>query len=200
MNDRQAAEFEAKKELNFAIAPSGIGRFRVNVFMQLGRVGMVMRVIQSRIPTLNELDMPPVHARSGDDQARSDHRGGRNRLGQIDHAGARWSAIAMSTRTATSSPSKTRWNSCTRISNCIVTHREVGVDTDSWEIALKNSLRQAPDVIMIGEIRDRADHGARDRLRRNRPPVPGHAALEQCQSGAGSDHQFLPRGAPCSSC
>jgi len=154
MNDRQAAEFEAKKELNFAIAPSGIGRFRVNVFMQLGRVGMVMRVIQSRIPTLTELDMPPVMP----DLAMS-------KRGLIIVVGATGSGKSTTLAAMIGHRNEHSYGHIVTIEdpvefvhphrNCIVTHREVGVDTESWEVALKNTLRQAPDVIMIGEIRDR---------------------------------------------
>jgi len=154
MNDRQAAEFEAKKELNFAISPAGIGRFRVNVFMQLGRVGVVLRTIQSHIPRFEELDLPPVMRELSLDKR-----------GLIIMVGATGSGKSTSLAAMLGYRNE---NTCGHIvtiedpvefvhphRNCIVTHREVGVDTDSWEVALKNTLRQAPDVIMIGEIRDR---------------------------------------------
>jgi twitching motility protein PilU len=154
MNDRQAAEFEAHKELNFAIAPQGIGRFRVNVFMQLGRVGMVLRTIQSRIPTLTELQMPAVMP----DLVMT-------KRGLIIVVGATGSGKSTSLAAMIGHRNEHSHGHIVTIEdpvefvhphrNCIVTHREVGVDTESWEAALKNSLRQAPDVIMIGEIRDR---------------------------------------------
>jgi twitching motility protein PilU len=154
MNDRQAAEFEAHKELNFAIAPQGIGRFRVNVFMQLGRVGMVLRTIQSRIPTLTELQMPAVMP----DLVMT-------KRGLIIVVGATGSGKSTSLAAMIGHRNEHSHGHSVTIEdpvefvhphrNCIVTHREVGVDTESWEAALKNSLRQAPDVIMIGEIRDR---------------------------------------------
>jgi twitching motility protein PilU len=154
MNDRQAAEFEARKELNFAIAPQGIGRFRVNVFMQLGRVGMVLRTIQSRIPTLTELQMPAVMS----DLVMT-------KRGLIIVVGATGSGKSTSLAAMIGHRNEHSHGHIVTIEdpvefvhphrNCIVTHREVGVDTESWEAALKNSLRQAPDVIMIGEIRDR---------------------------------------------
>jgi len=154
MSDRQAADFEANRELNFAISPTGIGRFRVNVFMQLGRVGVVIRTIQGRIPTLEELRLPPAMT----DLAMA----GR---GLVLVVGATGSGKSTTLAGMIGHRNRNSFGHIVTIedpvefvhphANCIVTHREVGVDTDSWSIALKNSLRQAPDVIMIGEIRDR---------------------------------------------
>jgi twitching motility protein PilU len=154
MNDRQAAEFEAKKELNFAISPTGIGRFRVNAFMQLGRVGVVLRTIQSHIPRFEELDLPPIMR----DLSLSER-------GLVIMVGATGSGKSTSLAAMLGYRNENTYGHIVTIEdpvefvhphrNCIVTHREVGVDTDGWEIALKNTLRQAPDVIMIGEIRDR---------------------------------------------
>lgn len=154
MSDRQAADFEANRELNFAISPTGVGRFRVNVFMQLGRVGVVIRTIQSRIPTLEELHLPPALT----DLALT----GR---GLVLVVGATGSGKSTTLAGMIGHRNRNSYGHIVTIedpvefvhphANCIVTHREIGVDTDSWSIALKNSLRQAPDVIMIGEIRDR---------------------------------------------
>jgi len=154
MSDRQAADFEANRELNFAISPTGVGRFRVNVFMQLGRVGVVIRTIQSRIPTLEELRLPAAMT----DLALT----GR---GLVLVVGATGSGKSTTLAGMIGHRNRHTFGHIVTIedpvefvhphANCIVTHREVGVDTDSWSIALKNSLRQAPDVIMIGEIRDR---------------------------------------------
>jgi twitching motility protein PilU len=154
MNDRQAGEFEAKKELNFAISPTGIGRFRVNAFMQLGRVGVVLRTIQSHIPRFEELDLPPIMRDLS-----------LTKRGLMIMVGATGSGKSTSLAAMIGYRNENTHGHIVTIEdpveyvhphrNCIVTHREVGVDTDSWEIALKNTLRQAPDVIMIGEIRDR---------------------------------------------
>ncbi|MDO4233225.1 MAG: PilT/PilU family type 4a pilus ATPase, partial [Lautropia sp.] len=154
MNDRQAAEFEANKELNFAISPAGIGRFRVNAFTQMGRTGMVLRVIKSEIPELAKLDLPPVMK----DLAMTTR-------GLILMVGATGSGKSTTLAAMLGYRNEHSHGHIITIEdpvefvhvhkNCIVTHREVGVDTTDWHVALKNTLRQAPDVIMIGEIRDR---------------------------------------------
>ena len=154
MNDRQASEFEASKELNFAISPGGIGRFRVNAFTQLGRTGIVLRVIQSNIPKFEELHLPAVMGELS-----------MTKRGLIIMVGATGSGKSTTLASMIGYRNENSHGHIVTIEdpveyvhphrNCIVTHREVGVDTASWEVALKNTLRQAPDVIMIGEIRDR---------------------------------------------
>jgi twitching motility protein PilU len=154
MNDKQAAEFERTKECNFAVAPPGVGRFRVNAFIQQGKVGMVMRTIPATLPTIDSLGLPQVlkdvtmtkrglcilvgatgSGKSTSLAAMVDWRN-ENSFGHI---------ITIEDPVEFVHPHK----------NCVVTQREVGLDTDTWEAALKNTLRQAPDVILMGEIRDR---------------------------------------------
>ena len=154
MNDKQAADFERSKECNFAISPQGVGRFRVNAFIQQGNVGLVFRTIPATLPTIDGLGLPPVLkeiamtkrgmvifvgatgcGKSTSLAAMVDHRN-ENSFGHI---------ITVEDPVEFVHPHK----------NCIVTQRELGIDTDSWEAALKNTLRQAPDVILMGEIRDR---------------------------------------------
>jgi twitching motility protein PilU len=154
MNDRQTREFDATKESNFAIAPQGIGRFRVSAFIQQGHTGCVIRTIQSKIPTIEELELPPILK----DIVMS-------KRGLVIVVGATGSGKSTSLASMVGYRNeKTRGHIVTIEDpveyvhphrGCVVTHREVGVDTDSWHTALKNTLRQAPDVIMIGEIRDR---------------------------------------------
>jgi twitching motility protein PilU len=154
MNDRQAGEFEANREVNFAISPAGIGRFRVNAFQQQGRVGIVLRTIRTDIPEFEELQLPP--------QLRELSM---NKRGLIIMVGGTGSGKSTSLAAMIGYRNKNSHGHIITIEdpveyvhphlNCIVTHREVGVDTNDWGIALKNTLRQAPDVIMIGEIRDR---------------------------------------------
>jgi twitching motility protein PilU len=154
MNDRQAAEFESTHECNFAINPHGIGRFRVNVFMQQQHVGMVLRTITTKIPDLDELGMPQVLK----DIVMT-------KRGMVIVVGATGSGKSTTLAAMIGHRNKNSHGHIITIedpveyvhehANCIVTHREVGVDTESWEAALKNTLRQAPDVILIGEIRDR---------------------------------------------
>ena len=153
MNDRQAAEFEASHECNFAISPPGIGRFRVNVFQQQQRVGMVLRTITSKIPDLDEMGLPAILK----DVVMT-------KRGLVLLVGGTGSGKSTTLAAMLGHRNKNSYGHIITIEdpveyvhehiNCIVTHREVGVDTDNWETALKNTLRQAPDVILIGEIRD----------------------------------------------
>jgi twitching motility protein PilU len=154
MNDRQTKEFDGTKECNFAIAPPGIGRFRVSAFVQQGHVGCVIRLINAKIPTFEELDLPQVLKEVV-----------LSKRGLVLMVGGTGSGKSTSLATMVGYRNeKTRGHIITIEDpveyvhphrNCVVTQREVGVDTESWQMALKNTLRQAPDVILIGEIRDR---------------------------------------------
>ena len=154
MNDKQLKEYEATKECNFAIAPVGIGRFRANAFIQQTFCGMVCRVIETEVPNLDKLGLPEVlkdtvmtkngliimvggtgSGKSTSLAAMIDYRNA-NTYGHI---------ITIEDPIEYVHPHK----------NCVIMQREVGVDCDDWDIALKNTLRQAPDVILLGEIRDR---------------------------------------------
>jgi twitching motility protein PilU len=154
MNDKQAAEFENSKEVNFAVSPPGIGRFRVNAFLQQGLVGMVMRRINTTIPKFDDLALPPVLK----DVVMS-KRGLVIFIGATGCGKSTSMAALLGYRNANSHGHIITIEDPIEFvhehQGCIVTQREVGVDTDGWEIALRNSLRQAPDVILIGEIRSR---------------------------------------------
>ena len=154
MNDRQTKEFDATKECNFAIAPPGIGRFRVSAFVQQGFTGAVLRTINAKIPTLEELELPPILK-----EVVLSKRGFVILVGGTGSGKSTSLAAMVGYRNE-----KTRGHIVTiedpveyvhAHKGCVVTHREVGVDCESWHLALKNTLRQAPDVILIGEIRDR---------------------------------------------
>lgn len=154
MNEDQRLEFEEHHECNFAIEDSQIGRFRVSAYIQRGNAGMVLRRIETRIPTIEELRLPKVT----EDLAMT-------KRGLIILVGGTGSG--KSTSLAAMIGNRNRKGSGHIITiedpiefvhphvNCIVSQREVGVDTDSFEAALKNTLRQAPDVILIGEVRTR---------------------------------------------
>ena len=154
MNDRQIKEFEANNECNFAISPPNIGRFRVNAFVQQGRVGGVMRTINTTIPSFEDLGLPP--------QLRDVVMAKR---GLVLMVGATGSGKSTSLAAMLGYRNTNSHGHIITIEDpieyvhphvgCLVTQREVGVDTYSWENALKNTLRQAPDVILIGEIRTR---------------------------------------------
>ncbi len=154
MSPSQREEFEKTHECNFAIGVSGVGRFRVSCFYQRNQVGMVLRRIETRIPTVEELNLPAVIKTLA-----------MTKRGLILFVGA--TGTGKSTSLAAMIGYR-NMNSSGHIitiedpiefvhkhEGCIITQREVGIDTDSWEAALKNTLRQAPDVIMIGEVRTR---------------------------------------------
>ena len=155
MNDKQAAEFERTKECNFAISPAGIGRFRCNAFVQQGQMGLVLRVIPQELPTIDKLGMPPILK----DVAMS-KRGLAILVGATGSGKSTTLAAMVDWRNLNSHGHIITVEDPVEFvhphKNCIVTQREVGLDTETWEAALKNSLRQAPDVILMGEIRDRA--------------------------------------------
>ena len=154
MNDKQAAEFEATKECNFAISPAGIGRFRVNCFVQQGKIGMVLRTITTTIPKFEDLGLPPVLK----DVVM-------NKRGLVIMVGGTGSGKSTTLAAMIGYRNHNSYGHIITIEdpveyvhphvNCMITQREVGVDTASWEAALHNTLRQAPDVILIGEIRSK---------------------------------------------
>ena len=154
MNDKQAAEFESTKECNFAINPAGMGRFRVSAFMQQGRVGLVFRTITTAIPKLEDLGLPENLKEVV-----------MTKRGLVIMVGATGSGKSTTLAAMVGHRNQSSYGHIITIedpieyvhphANCIVTQREVGIDTEDWGAALKNSLRQAPDVIQIGEIRDR---------------------------------------------
>ncbi len=154
MNDRQAAEFEATKECNFAISPAGIGRFRVNAYIQQARVALVLRTISMKIPTIAELGLPTVLQ----DIAMT-------KRGLVIFVGGTGTGKTTSLAAMVDHRNEHSYGHIITVEdpiefvhphkNCIVSQRELGIDTDSWGAALRNTLRQAPDVILMGEIRDR---------------------------------------------
>jgi twitching motility protein PilU len=154
MNDKQRAEFEETQECNFAISLPGVSRFRVNAFTQRGSVGVVLRVIRSEIPEFADLNLPPILTDIS-----------MTKRGLVIFVGATGSGKSTSLAAMVGYRNQHSRGHIITIEdpiefvhnhrNCIVTQREVGVDTETYEIALKNTLRQAPDVILIGEIRDR---------------------------------------------
>uniref|UniRef100_UPI0035AE6DD6 PilT/PilU family type 4a pilus ATPase n=1 Tax=Hylemonella sp. TaxID=2066020 RepID=UPI0035AE6DD6 len=154
MNDKQIAEFERTKECNFAISPPGIGRFRANAFIQQGKVGLVLRVIPMTLPTIDTLGVPQVLK-----EVTMAKRGLCILVGATGSGKSTTLAAMVDWRNENSQGHIITIEDPVEFvhphKNCVVTQREVGLDTDSWEIALKNTLRQAPDVILMGEIRDR---------------------------------------------
>ena len=154
MNDRQATEFESTRECNFAVAPTGVGRFRVNALVQQGRVALVCRTINTDIPTLDELGLPPIVKELA-----------MTKRGLIIFVGGTGTGKTTSLAALVDHRNRNSYGHIITIEdpieyvhdhkNCIVTQREVGVDTEDWGAALKNTLRQAPDDILMGEIRDR---------------------------------------------
>ena len=154
MNERQRQEFEAEMECNFAISLPDVCRFRVNVFVQQQHVGMVIRTIASEIPSLDKLGLPDVlkeiiMTKRGLVLVVGGTGSGKSTTlaAMIDYRNTNSAGHIITVEDPVEYVHKNK--------GCLITHREVGVDTHSWEHALKNTLRQAPDVILIGEIRDR---------------------------------------------
>ncbi|UMR32733.1 PilT/PilU family type 4a pilus ATPase [Massilia sp. MB5] len=154
MNDKQTASFEQTKEANFAISPGDLGRFRVSAFVQMSSVGMVLRTINSAIPKLEDLGLPEVLK-----EVIMAKRGLVIMVGATGSGKSTTLAAMVGYRNENSHGHIITIEDPVEFvhphKNCIITQREVGVDTEDWEVALKNTLRQAPDVIQIGEIRDR---------------------------------------------
>ena len=154
MNDRQAREFDETKECNFAVSPRDIGRFRVNAFIQRGSVGMVLRTINSDIPTFEDLGLPEVLKEVV-----------MSKRGMVIMVGATGSGKSTTLAAMVGHRNSNAYDHIITIEDpveyihrhnkSLITQREVGVDTESWGVALKNTLRQAPDVIQIGEVRER---------------------------------------------
>jgi twitching motility protein PilU len=154
MNDKQTSEFDASNECNFAIGIPGVARFRVNAFVQRGSVGLVFRTITTKIPKLEDLGLPEVLKEIV-----------MSKRGLVIFVGGTGSGKSTSLAAMIGYRNENSYGHIITIEdpvefvhdhkNCVITQREVGVDTDNWHIALKNTLRQAPDVILIGEIRDR---------------------------------------------
>ncbi|WP_086929584.1 PilT/PilU family type 4a pilus ATPase [Agarilytica rhodophyticola] len=154
MSEKQRKEFMANKELNFAVSARGIGRFRASAFFQRNLVGVVMRRIETKIPRVDDLGLPEIIKELA-----------MTKRGLVIFVGA--TGTGKSTSLASMIGHRNRNSKGHIISiedpiefihqhqGCVITQREVGIDTDSFEIALKNTLRQAPDVILIGEVRSR---------------------------------------------
>ena len=154
MSDKQVADFEHTKECNFAISPAGVGRFRVNAFVQQGKVGMVLRTIPTTLPTIDSLGVPQILK-----EVTMTKRGLCILVGATGSGKSTTLAAMVDWRNEQSFGHIITVEDPVEFvhphKNCVVTQREVGLDTESWEAALKNTLRQAPDVILMGEIRDR---------------------------------------------
>lgn len=154
MSPQQVEEFDRTKECNFAISETGVGRFRVSVFIQRNFAGMVLRRIETTIPTIEELKLPPIVKNLS-----------MVKRGLIIFVGATGTGKSSSMAAMISYRNQNSTGHIITVEDpiefihqhggCIVTQREIGIDTDSYEVALKNTLRQAPDVILIGEIRTR---------------------------------------------
>ena len=154
MNDKQLKEFDATKECNFAIAPPGIGRYRCNAYVQQGHPGLVLRTITTSIPDIDDLGLPEVLK----DVVMTKN-------GLVIMVGGTGSGKSTSLAAMIDYRNRNSFGHIITVEDpieyvhahkgCVIMQREVGVDTENWEIALKNSLRQAPDVILLGEIRDR---------------------------------------------
>jgi twitching motility protein PilU len=189
MNEKQRKDFGETLEMNMAMSLPGVARFRVNIFRQRGSVGMVIRRIKAEVTSLDEMGLPAILKEIA-----------MTKRGLVLVVGATGSGKSTSLAAMIDHRNSSEAGHIITIEDpiefvhrhkqSIVTQREVGFDTHSFQSALKNTLRQAPDVILIGEIRDR-NHGSGDSLRRNRSPLSRYSAFEQRQSGDRADHEFF---------
>ena len=153
MNEKQMKEFEESNECNFAISLPGVSRFRVNAYVQRGSVATVIRVITSHIPQFGDLRLPSILQDIS-----------MTKNGLVIFVGGTGSGKSTSLAAMVDYRNENSFGHIITIEdpiefvhnhkNCIISQREVGTDTDDWEVALKNTLRQAPDVILIGEVRE----------------------------------------------
>lgn len=154
MRDKQLKEFEASNECNFAVSPPGIGRFRANAFVQQGHMGMILRTITTDIPTLDGLKLPEVLKEVA-----------LTKRGLVIMVGGTGSGKSTSLAAMVNHINENYYGHIITLEDpieyvhphkkCIITQREIGLDSESWGVALKNTLRQTPDVILMGEVRDR---------------------------------------------
>jgi twitching motility protein PilU len=190
MNDKQLSEFESSQECNFAIGLPGVARFRVNAFVQRGSTGLVLRFINSEIPTFKELHLPDILQ----DIAMT-------KRGLVIFVGGTGSGKSTSLASMVNYRNKNSHGHIITIEdpvefvhqhiNCLVTQREVGVDTETYDIALKN-VASGPRCYLNWRGSRPRNHGACDCIRRNRAPVSNYFARQQHQSGARSNYQLLP--------
>ena len=189
----QIATFEKDLELNLSKPMPGLGNFRVNVFWQKGSVACVIRYITADIPKLEDLNLPHGAPAARDGEARPGPRGGRHGLGQVDHArlDARLPQPMVANHILTiEDPVEYVFTP----KKCIFNQREVGNDTHAFHDALRNAMRQAPDCILIGEIRDQETMRMALTYALSGPPVPRHAARQQLLPGDEPRDQLLPAG------
>ena len=154
MNEKQRKQFINDKELNFAISARGVGRFRASAFYQRNLAGMVLRRIETKIPQIDELGLPEIIKELA-----------MTKRGLVIFVGATGTGKSTSLAAMIGHRNKNSKGHIISIEDpiefihqhqgCVITQREVGIDTESFEVALKNTLRQAPDVILIGEVRSR---------------------------------------------
>src|SRR5215467_6320884 len=189
MSEAQLREYGENLEFNMAMSLPGVSRFRVNVFRQRGSAGMVIRRVKAEVSTLAELDLPDLLK-----EIAMSKRGLVLVVGATGSGKSTTLAAMVDHRNATESGHiitiEDPIEFVHRHKKSIVTQREVGFDTHSFQSALKNTLRQAPDVILIGEIRDTETMEAAVTFAET-GHLPGNASLQQRQPGNRTDHEFF---------
>ncbi len=195
LTPEQISRFEAERELNLSIGIAEVGNFRINLFWQRGSIGVVVRYITSDIPKIEDLALPSVlsdiiMAKRGLVLVVGATGSGKSTTiaAMLDHRNTNRSGHILTVEDPIEFLFKHK--------KSMVNQREVGLDTHSWGEALKNAMRQAPDCILIGEIRDKETMSAAIVVCADRPPLPGDPARQQCLPCPEPHHQFLPAGKP----